>query len=122
MQIETTLLKGHANIYRGSEGQKKSAEMIEQLVKRKLASRPDVFEKIRPMYPVGCKRLGAGPGYLEALCKDNVTLVSTGIHHVTADGLVDNADVFRPADAIICATGFDTYVCPDSGIWHREAH
>jgi len=83
--------------------------MVEDLVREKLASRPDIFEKVKPRYPVGCKRLGAGPSYLEALCRENVGLVNTGIDRVTSDGIVDKMGEFRPADAIICATGFDTY-------------
>jgi cation diffusion facilitator CzcD-associated flavoprotein CzcO len=83
--------------------------MVENLVREKLVARPDIFARIRPEYPVGCKRLGAGPGYLEALCEDNVVLVNCGIREVQADGIVDTEGVFRSADAIICATGFDTY-------------
>lgn len=81
--------------------------MVENLVKEKLKRRPDIFKTIRPEYPVGCKRLGAGPGYLEALCEDNVELVTCGIKQVLEDGIIDTAGVFRAVDAIICATGFD---------------
>lgn len=82
--------------------------MVQDLVKEKLAKRPDIFERIKPEYPVGCKRLGAGPGYLEALCADNVELITCGIKEIVADGVVDYEGKFRQADAIICATGFDT--------------
>lgn len=81
--------------------------MVEDLVREKLKERPDIFKTIKPEYPVGCKRLGAGPGYLEALCKDNVELVTCGIKQVVADGIIDGEGMFRPADAIMCATGFD---------------
>jgi cation diffusion facilitator CzcD-associated flavoprotein CzcO len=110
--IESTFLKLHTSLIRGSEANKRGSQMVENLVREKLASRPDIFARIKPEYPVGCKRLGAGPGYLEALCKDNVLLVTCGIKKVVTDGIIDAEGVFRPADAIMCATGFDAYDHP----------
>lgn len=107
-KIEDTFLKLHMSLIRGSELHVRGTETLEKLVQQKLASRPDMFARIKPEFPVGCKRLGAGPGYLEALCEDNVRLVTCGIQKVVADGVIDVEGIFRPVDAIICATGFDT--------------
>ena len=32
------------------------------------------FETVMPDFPVSCRRLTPGPGYLEALCADNVSV------------------------------------------------
>jgi cation diffusion facilitator CzcD-associated flavoprotein CzcO len=63
---------------------------------------------LKPEWPVGCKRLGASPGYLEAIIQKNVDIVTSGIERITPDGILDKKGVERPVDAIICATGFDT--------------
>lgn len=114
-EIESTFLRLHTSLLRGSEAHVKASKMVENLVREKLVTRPDIFARIKPEYPVGCKRLGAGPGYLEALCKDNVLLVTCGIKQVLEDGIIDCQGVFRPADAIVCATGFDAYDRPLRG-------
>jgi cation diffusion facilitator CzcD-associated flavoprotein CzcO len=69
-----------------------------------------LFDKIKPEWPVGCKRLGASPGYLESIVQDNVDVLTGGIKRVVADGIIDNEGIQRDVDVIICATGFDTYV------------
>ncbi|VDB82949.1 unnamed protein product [Peniophora sp. CBMAI 1063] len=74
----------------------------------KLARKPDLIERLTPDFPVGCRRLSPGPGYLDALCEDNVVVETTHIKRVTKDGLdlVDGRHM--PLDVIVCATGFDT--------------
>ncbi|KAJ7361384.1 hypothetical protein DFH08DRAFT_843982 [Mycena albidolilacea] len=75
---------------------------------KRLATQPAIAEHIIPDFPVGCRRLTPGPGYLEALCQANVEFISTEIKQVlpngieTVDGKIDELDV------IVCATGFDT--------------
>jgi cation diffusion facilitator CzcD-associated flavoprotein CzcO len=52
--------------------------------------------------------LTPGPGYLEALCEENVSFIHPEIKRVTPNG-IDTADgEHRELDIIICATGFDT--------------
>lgn len=49
-------------------------------MRRKLAKKPEIAEKIVPKdYAVGCRRPTPGNGYLEALCEDNMSLVSDTI-------------------------------------------
>jgi len=57
---------------------------------------------------VSCRRITPGPGYLDALCEDNVEFVPTHIKRVTETGieLVDGR--FHELDIIVCATGYDT--------------
>lgn len=61
-----------------------------------------------PNFPPLCKRLTPGPGYLEALCAENVDVIATQIDHIDGAGIVTKDGKRRDVDAILCATGFDT--------------
>jgi hypothetical protein len=75
-----------------------------------------------PDFAVGCRRLTPGPGYLEALCEDNVcALASTGYHRIVTarSGRLrarrdqacnggwnrDEDGTHNKLDVIVCATG-----------------
>jgi hypothetical protein len=69
-------------------------------------------EKLIPEWHVGCRRLTPGVGYLEALGKENVSVVYGEITRITERGCVcDNGNEY-PVDVLICATGFDTSFRP----------
>lgn len=59
---------------------------------------------------MACRRVSPGPRYLESLVQDKLTFIPKGVRHVTETGLEDDSGMVREVDAIICATGFDTYV------------
>jgi hypothetical protein len=77
-----------------------------------------------PNFSVSCRRLTPGPGYLEALCEDNVrcapsvpplahapsqvTLETTAITRVTRTGVELSDGRALALDVLVCATGFDT--------------
>lgn len=106
--IDEKVNTGYLRVLRDSKARKDGAALLEGLVLQKLQSKPGLFEKIKPEWPVGCKRLGASPGYLEALTKDNVDVISGGVSKVVANGIIDVHGRFQEFDAIVCATGFDT--------------
>ncbi|KAF5345163.1 hypothetical protein D9758_009669 [Tetrapyrgos nigripes] len=58
---------------------------------RRLAKKPWIVDLILPEFPVACKRLTPGPGYLEALCEDNVDFVPESIKRITPTG-IETAD------------------------------
>ena len=63
--------------------------------------------KLRPPYPLGCKRLIYSNDFYPALARPNVALVTEGIVRVMPDS-VWTADGRRHAcDVLVCATGFD---------------
>ncbi|KAK5167825.1 uncharacterized protein LTR77_007524 [Saxophila tyrrhenica] len=70
--------------------------------------RADLLPKLTPNFPPHCRRLTPGPGYLESLPKDNVTLIQTPIERFYVDGIVTTDGVQRPVDAVICSTGANT--------------
>jgi len=85
-------------------------QMIDANMKETLKTRPDIYEKIKPDYPPGCRRLIMGQAWLESLIKDNADLINTELKRFTKKGIETVDGVEREYDAIICATGFDPYV------------
>ncbi|KAE8338868.1 hypothetical protein BDV24DRAFT_137057 [Aspergillus arachidicola] len=94
-------------LLRGELSNQATATFTESM-RKKLAKRPDIFEKILPSFAPGCRRITPGPGYLEALTENNVSFVTDPIARVTEDGILTADGKLRKVDAIICATGFDT--------------
>jgi cation diffusion facilitator CzcD-associated flavoprotein CzcO len=68
---------------------------------------PAVREALRPSYPYGCKRPVFASDYYSTFNRGNVELVPKAVAKLEAGGLVDTEGQFRPADAVILATGFD---------------
>jgi cation diffusion facilitator CzcD-associated flavoprotein CzcO len=65
-------------------------------------------EKLRPPYPLGCKRIIYSNDFYPALSQPNVELVTDGIERITPTGIVTADGRERPIDTLVCATGFDT--------------
>ncbi|THW94388.1 FAD/NAD(P)-binding domain-containing protein [Aureobasidium pullulans] len=97
---------------RDSDLSKTSAQKFRELMGKRLADKPELLDQIVPDFPPHCRRLTPGPGYLEALTKDNLTFIQTPISHFTKDGIVTVDGVHRPVDAIICSTGANVDFAP----------
>jgi len=80
-----------------------------QYIQTKLASRPDLIEKIVPDYPIFGKRivLDADGGWLDTLVKPNVTLEPRGIDHIEKDAVVLKDGTRVEVDVLALATGFE---------------
>jgi cation diffusion facilitator CzcD-associated flavoprotein CzcO len=63
--------------------------------------------RLRPPYPLGCKRLIYANDYYPALTRPNVELVTDAIERVTAGSIVTRDGRERAVDTLVCATGFD---------------
>lgn len=63
--------------------------------------------KLRPNYPLGCKRIIYSNDYYPALTKPHVEVVTEGIERITEGGIVTADGQERALDALVCATGFD---------------
>ena len=75
-------------------------------IRTKVASRPDLLDKVMPDYPPLTKRAPVDFGWFDMLLRDNVALITDAIHHVDA-GAVVTADGARHAvDMIVLGTGF----------------
>ena len=64
--------------------------------------------KLRPRYPMGCKRILVASDFYPALGRANVELVTQAAAGFTASGVVAADGSHREVDAIVCATGFET--------------
>ena len=87
------------------------ATMVEHLAASHLRRQipdPELAAKLRPTYPLGCKRVLLSNDFYPALTRSNVELVTTPIACVEPDGVVTADGRRRSVDAIVCATGFDT--------------
>jgi cation diffusion facilitator CzcD-associated flavoprotein CzcO len=67
---------------------------------------PELRERLRPVYPIGCKRVMLSSDFYPALSRHNCRLITQGIGQIEASGirLLDGSLV--EVDVIIYATGF----------------
>ena len=66
----------------------------------------ETAKKLTPSYEVGCKRITPSNGYLQSFNRDNVTLVTDGIDHITENGIKTRDGTLYEVDTIVYATGF----------------
>ncbi|KAF4551956.1 Flavin-binding monooxygenase-like protein 4 [Elsinoe fawcettii] len=102
----------HALTIRGTEMQKGAQETFEQSMKDRLSKRPDIFDKLKPSFAPGCRRLTPGPGFLEALQEDNVSFVRDDITRIEERGIVTKDGTLHEIDVLVCATGFHVSTAP----------
>lgn len=73
---------------------------------------PALRAKLTPGYQMGCKRVLLSDEYYPAVAQPNVEVETSGIDHVTADGIVDANGVRHPVDVLVFGTGFATAQLP----------
>lgn len=64
--------------------------------------------RLRPSYPIGCKRILRSNEFFPTLSAHNVTLIDSAASQFRAGGVVAADGREAAVDAIVCATGFDT--------------
>jgi cation diffusion facilitator CzcD-associated flavoprotein CzcO len=73
---------------------------------------PELRAKLTPRYRLGCKRILLSDGYLPALNRDNVEVVTEPIAAVEPRGIRTGDGVLHEVDTIILATGFHVTDAP----------
>src|ERR1700685_1788418 len=63
-----------------------------------------------------------GVGYLEALCEDNVSVVTSPIQKIVEHGIVTIDGDLHPCDILVCATGFDVSTRPHFEVEGRDGY
>lgn len=81
-------------------------------MKTKLGHDEHLMKHMIPDFAVGCRRPTPGNGYLEALGKDNVRVVTDHIKRVVPEGVMLVTGEVIKVDTFVCATGFDISFCP----------
>ncbi|RDW59448.1 hypothetical protein BP6252_12535 [Coleophoma cylindrospora] len=106
--IENELNSRFRFILNGSPEQAAARAFAESEMRKKLAKKPWIADHIVPTdFAVGCRRPTPGNGYLEALCEDNVDVITAPILEITQKGIRTTDGVEHEFDVIVCATGFD---------------
>ncbi|MFN7400527.1 MAG: flavin-containing monooxygenase, partial [Sandaracinobacter sp.] len=99
---------------------------MERHMKSELGADSPLLEKVIPDYPPYGKRILIDNDWFKMLQAPNVDLVTDGIERIVPDGIVTADGTHWPADAIICATGFQAskmlFPMKITGIGGREVH
>ncbi|KAL2825087.1 hypothetical protein BDW59DRAFT_180025 [Aspergillus cavernicola] len=103
--IESAYFSRFGAIFKDSAINANLREQWSALMLGRIKEKPSLADKIIPDFPPNCRRPTPGPGYLEALCKDNVDYIQTHISHFTPTGIVTTDNTERPVDIVICSTG-----------------
>lgn len=103
--------------FKDSPQQAAARGIFADLMKQKLGGDTELAQRLIPDFPVGCRRITPGDGYLDALTADNVTERFDPIVRFTQNGILtqppaDAAPEETEFDLIICATGFDVTFKP----------
>lgn len=97
---------GRRGFDEGTLARRGMLKTAEQLLTRQI---PDhaLRQRLRPPYPLGCKRIIYSNDYYRALARPNVALVTEPIVRLTPHGIVSADGREQPIDVLVCATGFD---------------
>jgi cation diffusion facilitator CzcD-associated flavoprotein CzcO len=101
-----------SQIIKDSTEQEEAKRFSTKEMTSKLGSDSDLIKHIIPNFAVGCRRPTPGNGYLEALMKPNVTVVTEEISEIVPTGIKLNSGKVVEVDVFICATGFDISFAP----------
>ena len=83
----------------------------EDLMRRQLPNRPDLWEALTPDYLPGCKRSIVSDDYYPSLIRPNVTLETRPIQEITPSGVqFEGQDSETEVDIIVLATGYQSLV------------
>jgi len=105
--MESELNAAQMAIMIGTPMQKGAPGHFKELMLKRLAGREWIGDHLIPGFPVACRRLTPGIGYLEALTENNVDFVPAPIKKITSSGIETVNGDHKELDVIICATGFD---------------
>ncbi|KAF7799420.1 hypothetical protein EIP86_010654 [Pleurotus ostreatoroseus] len=105
--LESDLNSVHQTTMRESAMQEGARAAFKANMIKRLAKKPWIADHLIPEFGAACRRLTPGPGYLEALCADNVDFVPKHIKRITERGIETVDGRHEEFDVIICATGYD---------------
>jgi cation diffusion facilitator CzcD-associated flavoprotein CzcO len=92
----------------GSQTAMLTEQAHKMLMEAQLPNRPDLWEKLTPNYPTGCKRVIISDDIFPALGLPNVTLETNSIEEITPKGVKAKDKEEYEFDLIVLATGFRT--------------
>jgi cation diffusion facilitator CzcD-associated flavoprotein CzcO len=111
-ELESNLHGGLRHFLTGSAENESLREKCTETMLKRLNGDKEWFERLKPDYAPGCKRLTPSPGYLEAVTSSKVEYIDQPIVRATSNGLVTADGKAREVDAVIAATGFQNGFLP----------
>ena len=96
----------------------KGIEKIAERHMRSAISDPELLDKVRPDYTIGCKRILPSNEWYPALARDNVELVTDRVAEVREHSVVTADGTEREVDAIVFGTGFHVVDMPVARMVH----
>ncbi|KAG9770432.1 FAD/NAD(P)-binding domain-containing protein, partial [Aureobasidium melanogenum] len=103
--MEAKYWRRFASTFRGSQENAEMRDTFIEIMRKRLAKKPELLDNLVPDFNPNCRRLTPGPGYLEAITQDNVDFIQTPIKRFTETGIETVDGKHREVDAIFCATG-----------------
>jgi len=100
------------SFFKESGAQKLGFQNVSRSMRERLGNDEELCQKLIPKFPLGCRRVTPGYGYLEALTEKNVTVETSGILRVTEAGVQTADGKLHEVDVIITATGYETSYVP----------
>ncbi len=94
-------------VKKDSEASEVLRNMAIEHIREQLPHRPDLWEKLTPTYPVGCKRAIISSDFYCTLGQESVQLETRRVLHMNADGIEVDGEKLK-FDVIVFATGFET--------------
>ena len=111
-ELEDKYWRRFEAFFRGSSFNEAVRDDFTQIMRERLQKRPEMLDKMIPDFSPNCRRPTPGPGYLEAICEDNVDYIQTAIKRITKTGIETEDGRSRDVDAILCATGANIDMVP----------
>ncbi len=93
-------------IFRGNAFLGRRLARLAERSMRSQVSDPALQDALVPHYPLGGKRILISDDYYQALNRENVDVVTSGIDHLDEEAVVTRDGRRWPVDAVILATGF----------------
>jgi len=81
---------------------------------------PELRERLKPDFVMGCKRILFSDTYYPALNNQNVSVISQGIRRITETGIEGVDGTNRPVDVIVFGTGFRANKLPIANRVHGK--
>ncbi|KAK1676414.1 hypothetical protein BDP55DRAFT_550601 [Colletotrichum godetiae] len=119
--IEEQVNSNFFMVLKDSETHRQATQGVTQYMQSALNNDQKLIDILIPSFPISCRRMTPGVGYLESLTKPNARVISGEIARIVSDGLITDSGEHIAVDAIVCATGFDVSFRPRFPIVGRGA-
>ncbi|PHH72692.1 hypothetical protein CDD80_4377 [Ophiocordyceps camponoti-rufipedis] len=119
LELERRISQGLSISWSGTDAANQFAEAVKQHLRAKINDPSLLKALLSPSFNPGCRSLSPCDGYLAALNKPHVQLLTWPITRTEGNALITADGQRHVYDVIVCATGFDAFT-PRFSIIGRE--